>query len=147
MLSSESFRSESLQLTTGISVFRLYLLRAMYLLIALGTGFSFLPLVLNHSPSWPLMNGIVASMLSALGLLCVLGLRYPLQMLPLLLFELAWKVLWLSAVALPLWVADRMDENTLTSVYETALGVILIPIIPWRYVLEHYLRKPGARWR
>lgn len=137
--------SESIQ-PAGISLFRLYLLRAVYLLMAVGIGVTFWPVVVSHPPSWPLMNSIVASMLAALGLLCVAGLRYPLQLLPLLLFELAWKVLWLTAVALPLWVADRMDESTLTSVYETILVVILIPIIPWRYVLEHYLRKPGDRW-
>jgi hypothetical protein len=140
MLPSESIQPD------GISLFRLYLLRAVYLLMAVGIGVTFWPVVVSHPPSWPLMNSIVASMLAALGLLCVAGLRYPLQLLPLLLFELAWKVLWLTAVALPLWVADRMDESTLTSVYETILVVILIPIIPWRYVLEHYLRKPGDRW-
>jgi hypothetical protein len=146
MLSSESLQAESLQMA-GISLFRLYLLRAMYLLMAVGIGVTFWPLVLSHPPSWPLMNSIVASMLAALGLLCVLGLRYPLRMLPLLLFELTWKVLWLTAVALPLWAAGRMDESTLSSVYETILVVILIPIIPWGYVLEHYLRRPADRWR
>jgi hypothetical protein len=141
MLSTESPQ------ITGISLFRLYLLRAMYLLMAVGIGISFWPVVLSHPPSWPLMNSIVASMLAALGLLCFAGLRYPLQMLPLLLFEAAWKVVWLTAVALPLWRAGRMDESTLASFYEIILVVILIPIIPWGYVFQHYFRKPGDRWR
>ena len=27
------------------------------------------------------------------------------------------------------------------------LGIVLVPIVtPWGYVLEHYVRAPGARW-
>jgi hypothetical protein len=35
------------------------------------------------------MRGVVASMLTAVSLVAVLGLRYPLAMLPLLFFEVA----------------------------------------------------------
>lgn len=129
------------------SLIRLYLLRAMYLAMAVGIGIVFWPDIVSHPSSWPLMNSIVACTLAALGLLCVLGLRYPLQMLPLLLFELAWKTIWLTTVALPLWLTGQMDEGTLTSVYETLAVVILLPIIPWRYVYENYFKKPGDRWR
>jgi hypothetical protein len=33
-------------------------------------------------------------------------------MLPILLFEAAWKLLWLGAVAVPLWLGDGMDPAT-----------------------------------
>ena len=27
------------------------------------------------------------------------------------------------------------------------VGVVLVPLVmPWGYVLEHYLKAPGARW-
>jgi hypothetical protein len=27
------------------------------------------------------------------------------------------------------------------------VGVVLVPLVtPWGYVLEHYLKPPGARW-
>ena len=41
--------------------------------------------------------------------LALLGIRYPLQMLPVLLFELAWKLIWVAAVVQPLWTAHQMD--------------------------------------
>ncbi len=46
------------------------------------------------------MRGVVSSLLAAMSLLVVLGLRYPLQMLPLLLFELVLKSIWLIAFAI-----------------------------------------------
>ena len=130
-----------------VSLVRLYLLRAMYLLLAVGLGLTVWPHVVHHDLSWPLMNSVVGALLGAIGLLAVLGLRYPLRMLPLLLFELTWKVIWLGAVAAPLWAAHRMDADTTETVME-CLIVVLVPIvIPWRYVLANYLRAPADRWR
>ena len=60
--------------------------------------------------------------------LAFLGLRHPLQMLPLLLFELAWKTIFVLAVALPLWRAGAIDPATRETALESLFGVILVPI-------------------
>ena len=86
-------------------------------------------------------------MLVALSLLWFLGLRYPLQMLPVLLFEIAWKFIWMIAVVLPLWVSDQLDPATLKVFYACLVVVIPLAVIPWRYVVAHYVRKPGDPWR
>jgi hypothetical protein len=117
---------------TDVSLFRLYALRAGYLLLTAGIAATIWPLLINHSPQWPLMNGVVASLLAALSVLAAVGIRYPLQMLPILLFELTWKSIWLIAVALPLWSANQLDARTLDTVRDCLVGVILIPLIPWR---------------
>lgn len=52
------------------------------------------------------------SFLGALTALSLLGVRHPVRMLPLLLFELAWKLLWALAVWLPLWLAHGVDAQT-----------------------------------
>jgi hypothetical protein len=131
---------------TAVSLTRLYVLRAVYLLVAAGLLATVWPPLLSHSQGWPLMNGVVCSLLAALSLLALLGLRYPLQMLPVLLFELAWKAIWLIAVALPLWRSDALDEATMATVRDCLPALVLIPAIPWRYVLAHYLKAPGERW-
>ncbi|HEX8655141.1 MAG TPA: hypothetical protein VF693_07960 [Allosphingosinicella sp.] len=132
---------------TQLSLTRLYLLRAAYAVMGFGIAFNFWPRVFNHSPAWPLMDGVVVCMLTALSLLALLGLRYPLQMLPVLLFELLWKTVWLSAVALPLWVAGDLEGERAASAVECLFGAILIPFIPWRYVVANYVTRAGERWR
>lgn len=131
---------------TQISLSRLYALRAGYLLIAGGLAATVWPLVITHPPQWPLMNSVVCSLLAALAVLAAIGIRCPLQMLPVLLFELTRKTIWLIAVALPLWSADQMDARTWETVTDCLPAVILIPLIPWRYVISEYVTKPGDRW-
>jgi hypothetical protein len=132
---------------TDVSLFRLYALRAGYLLVAAGIAATVWPLLINHSPQWPLMNSVVCSMLAAVSVLAAFGVRYPLQLLPVFLFELTWKSTWLIAVALPLWSANRLDARTSETVRDCLVGAILIPLIPWRYVIAQYLTRPGDRWR
>ena len=132
---------------TELSVFRLYALRAGYLLLVVGLGSQIWPAMIHHVKPWELMHGVVNCMLAALSALAVLGLRYPLRMLPLLLFELAWKTIWLTAIALPLWYAHRMDADTADTAQACLMGVIFLIIIPWDYVFTNYVMKPGDRWK
>lgn len=131
---------------TQVSLFRLYALRACYALIAFGLGFFMWPSILHHDQPWGLMQGVVKAMLGALSLLCLLGLRYPLQMLPLLLFEMAWKVLWLGLVALPAWLNHQLDGDTLETFYECVPILAFFLVIPWRYVVTTYGLGRGERW-
>jgi len=130
-----------------VSLPRLYLLRLGYLLIAVGLVLRKWPLIINHPVPWPLFEGVETCMLVALSLLWFLGIRYPLQMLPVLLFEIAWKVIWMIAVLLPLWTNGQLDPATLEVFYACLVVVIPIAVIPWRYVFANYVRKPGDRWR
>ena len=58
---------------TDVSLFRLYALRAGYLFVAAGLAATVWPLLINHSPQWPLMNSVVCSMLAAVSVLAALG--------------------------------------------------------------------------
>ena len=86
-------------------------------------------------------------MLAALSLLAAVGLRYPLKMLPLLIFELLWKLVWLARVALPLWRAGRIDDALTSNTVAAGMAVLVLIVIPWRYVAVQYLRGPGDPWR
>jgi len=132
---------------TQVSVLRLYALRAGYLLLVVGLGMVIWPGIIHHEKPWTLMQGVVHCMLAATSALAILGLRYPLQMLPLLFFEVVWKLLWLIVVALPLWSAHQMDADTLETANDCLLVVVFLIVIPWPYVSANYVMKPGDRWR
>ena len=130
-----------------VSLLRLHLLRLGYLVVAVGTALTKWPLIINHDGPWPLFQGVETCMLVALSLLAFLGLRYPIKMLPILLFEIGWKLIWVAVVVLPLWVGDRLDPATVTVFYNCLVVLIVIAVIPWRYVVAHYITKHGDPWR
>ena len=130
-----------------VSLFRLYLLRATYVLMVVGLGTTIWPLILQHPPDVPLMKGVVRSLLGAVSLLAILGIRYPLKMLPLLFFELVWKIIWCLSFGLPLWSAHQLDPDAQETMKACLMGVVLFPlVIPWPYVLAHYVKVSGDRW-
>jgi len=104
------------------------------------------PLLLDGK-TWELKEGTVNCMLLALSVLALLGLRHPSRMLPVLLFEVGWKLTWLAAVALPLWSDGKLDDAARDQVAAVLWFIIVIVTIPWRHVLRRYVLSPGEPWR
>jgi hypothetical protein len=74
--------------------------------------------------------------------LAALGIFRPLKMLPILLLEIFYKVLWLIIVALPLWSAGKLTGSNAESTTSAFLWVILpIAAVPWGYVFENYIYR------
>ncbi len=130
-----------------VSLFRLYTLRAAYFVMAAGLGVTIWPAVVHHSNEFAVTHGVQIALLAGLGATAALGLRYPVQMLPVLLFELIWKAIYLAAFALPLWSAHEINAATAEDIKAVLMVVIFIPLIPWRYVFAHYVLKHGDRWK
>jgi hypothetical protein len=129
-----------------VSTFRLYLLRALYALMAVGLAFEAWPAVLRHAPETSIARGSLLAMLAAIQLLAIVGIRHPIRMLPLLLFELVWKMIWLLAFAWPSKAAGAPPPGLDQSVFACLLGVVIVPLaLPWGYVLRHYVRGPGDK--
>lgn len=129
-----------------LTLWQLNLLRVGYAVMGVCLAVIKWPLLFDHEP-WSLAEGTKQCMLIALSVLALLGLRYPLRMLPILLFEVAWKLLWLGVVALPLWQNQTLQGATRTQTDAVLWVVVIIAVIPWRYVLSQYLLTPGQPWR
>ncbi len=135
-------------MSTEVSVLRLSILRAYYALMAFGTMALFWPDLISHTDAWGIDAGAQYSLLAALSPLALLGLRYPLKMIPLIVYEFLWKALWLLLVVTPLWTNGALTENVRANVFACSIAIILTPIImPWRYFWQTYVAAPADRWR
>jgi len=133
--------------TPEVSLFRLYTLRVAYFVMAAGLGVYIWPLVIRHTNELAITKGAQLALLAGLGATAALGLRYPVKMLPILLFEMVWKAIYLIAFALPLWSARQINEAVAEDIKAVLMVVIFIPLIPWRYLFAQYVMKRGDRWK
>ncbi len=130
-----------------LSVRRVNTLRLGYALVGVGIAVTKWPALGHDARTLPVFEGVVLSMLSALSLLALLGLRHPVRMLPVLLFEVAWKVTWVGAVAAPQLAAGELGGRAGDVLVSCSVIVLVIAVIPWRYVWAHYVRAAGEPWR
>lgn len=133
------------RVTTDLSLTRLHMMRAGYLLMGVGLAVVKWPL-LSDASTMPLYEGVTLCLLTAMSLLALLGLRYPVKMLPVLLFESAWKLLWLTVVALPKATSGTLDSATTETLWSCSLVVVILAVTPWRHVWQQYVRTTGDRW-
>jgi hypothetical protein len=129
-----------------LSTRRLNIMRFGYAFMGVGLVIVKWPLLL-HASSLPVMDGVVTCLLTAMSLLAFLGLRYPVQMLPILLFEVAWKLIWIGTVAIPHLMAGDMNAAAREVLFNCSFVVVIIAVIPWRYAWRRYVRRPGDAWR
>jgi hypothetical protein len=118
-------------------------MRGLYLLNFALLGSDVWPAIFHRAGSWDPTKGAAYSLWAALSLLSGLGLRYPLQVLPLLLFQFVYKAVWLLAVARPQWSTLSSADITQAML----IGIVLdLVVIPWPYVFANYVTKRGERW-
>lgn len=129
-----------------LSTTRLNLMRVGYALMGVGLAIVKWPL-LPEAHELPLFESVTLCLLTAMSLLALLGLRHPERMLPVLVLESLWKVLWLGIVALPRAAAGTVDTATSEVIASCSLLVVIVAVTPWRHVYRTFLRGTGDRWR
>jgi hypothetical protein len=133
-------------LQPDLALWRVNLMRGGYLLMAVGLALVKWPL-LGQAASLPVWEGVTLSLLTAMSLLAVLGVLHPVKLLPVLLFETMWKVLWLGLVALPHAIAGDMSSAMTEILVNFSPEVVIIAVTPWDYVWRTYGRARVEAWR
>lgn len=132
----------------ALRTYRLNIMRIGYLVMAVGIAFLKWPLFIEGTASsLPVFEGVVAALLTTMSLLAIVGLRYPVQMLPLLVFESGWKLIWFGAIAIPHLVAGDMSTEMGSVMSSVAVGVVILAVTPWDYVWKRYVTAAGDPWR
>lgn len=129
-----------------LSRLRMHALRGGYLMIGVGLVLVKWPM-LPSAQTLPLFEGVTLCLLAAMSLLAFLGFVQPLKLLPLLVFETGWKLLWLGLVGVPHLVAGDLDSATAEVLTNCSLVVVVLAVVPWRYVWHTYVRTTPPAWR
>jgi hypothetical protein len=125
-----------------VATWQINAMRFLFLLMALVMGSFVWQQLLFESADWDVMHGLAKSMLAALAVMSLIGVRYPLQMLPLMLYEIAWKTIWIILIAGRAWMAGKWNVD-IESLFYDCIGIIIAYfIVPWRYVWARYGVQP-----
>jgi hypothetical protein len=129
----------------GLSRFRIGLLRFFYAVIILLLGVQVWTELVSHQETWQPLPAVAFSFWGALSALAILGLIHPLKMIPLLLIQFSYKLIWLLIVAYPLWAANHLVLSQAQGLTKANLmGVVLdLLVIPWGYVFKEYVLFPA----
>jgi hypothetical protein len=126
--------------TSGLSATRLNVMRAAYLLMGLGLALVKWP-QLPDAADLPLYEGVTLSLLTAMSLLALVGVFRPVRMLPVLVFEVLWKVIWLSLVALPRAIEGDLGPAFVEVAVNCSLLVVIAAAVPWGYVWRTWRQR------
>jgi hypothetical protein len=121
-------------------------MRLGYLMVFLFLGTLSWRLILAHDGPWNSVVAAAVCMWAAHAILSLIGIFHPLKMLPLVFFEVFYKLLWLVVVALPLWWSGRLVGSANEEMTYAFLWVALpLTFVPWGYVFRKYFRwrKPS----
>src|ERR1700733_5243382 len=127
----------------GVRPINIYLLRLVFILMFFVLGKNTWTNIFTHRGSWEPDNAIAWCVWTAFATLAGLGIFRPLKMLPILLLEIFYKVLWLIIVAYPLWSNGTLAGSRAQGTTAAFLWVVLpIVAVPWGYVFATYIYKP-----
>lgn len=124
----------------GIRPVNIYFMRLIYILMFFVLGKDVWGYILSHSGDWGSNEAVAWSVWAAFSTLALLGIFRTVQMIPILLLEIFYKVLWLILVAYPLCQRNELVGSGLEEMV-FAFGLVILPIIavPWGYVAKRYV--------
>ena len=124
----------------GVRPINIYLLRILYFLMFAFVGFDSWNTIITHQGPWDHTKAVAWCVWAAYTTLSVFGLIRPLKWLPIVIFMVFYKTLWLIVVAYPLWRDGILAGSPADEMAHIFIGAPFIAlIIPWKYVFINYI--------
>jgi hypothetical protein len=124
----------------GVRRINIYVMRLFFALMFVFLAPESWKVILSHEGTWDPTKAVAWCTWAAYSTLGILGVFHTLRMLPIMLFMIFYKGLWLIVVAYPLWSAGTLKGSPAEEMAYVFSGII-IPILfmPWKYVFEKYI--------
>lgn len=125
----------------GVRRINIYVMRLFFALMFVFVAKDAWHEIITHTGPWDSMEAVVWCVWAAYSTLAVFGIFHTLKMLPLMLFMIFYKGIWLAVVAYPLWKIGDFKGSEAEEMTYVFMGII-IPILfmPWKYVFKNYIR-------
>ena len=92
----------------GVRPINIYLLRLLFLLVVVFVASDSWSAILKHEGQRDHVRAAALCMWAAYSVLSIFGLINSLRWLPIVMFEIFYKIIWLVIVAYPLWSTNRL---------------------------------------
>lgn len=126
----------------NVKNWRLHLMRALFFLNFVSLALDNWPTIFFPTEQLDVLTGVSISFWASFSLLNLIGVRFPLKMVPILLLQLMYKSAWIIGVYRPAYLSGSVDEYIQEFLWICIAGVILnLLIIPWGYVWKEYLKS------
>jgi len=126
----------------GVRPINIYLLRFVYAGILVFVGSDSWSALVRHQGPWDPLHAVAFCVWAAYPTLFAFGLIHPLKWLPIFLFMIFYKTLWLIVVAYPLWRVNALAGSSAEHLARVFVGApVLLLIVPWKYVFENYVYR------
>jgi hypothetical protein len=124
----------------GVRPIQIFAMRVGYVLVVVTVGNVAWSRILQHEGGWDPLVAAAVSMWAGSSVLSIFGLIHPLKWLPIVLFEIAYKSIWLAIVAYPLWSSAQLAGSPAEGLTYAFLWVV-VPIVamPWGHVFRTYV--------
>lgn len=127
--------------TIGLSKFRISLLRFYYALMIFVLGIDVWTEIITHEAVWEPNAAVAYSLWATFAVLSIIGLVHPVKMIPIILLNITYKIIWLTIVAYPLWSKNQLEDSVAEGLTRSNFIGFIIDIfaIPWIYVFKNYI--------
>jgi len=115
-------------------------MRCIYVLMATFLALDVWTHIITYDQRWSPSEAMDWSVWAAFTMFALIGVFRTVQMIPILLLEIVYKSIWLTLVALPLFLEGNLSgETTDGMIFSFALVVLPIVAVPWGYVFRKYI--------
>ncbi len=124
----------------GVPRINIYLLRLLFTLMFFFLTYDSWSHILNHTGPWNNANAAAWCMWGSYSVISFIGILYPLKMLPIVLFEIVYKISWLAIVSYPLWIKNELIGSPAEEMTNVFVWVVFPMVaMPWRYFFRTYI--------